>query len=81
MSWQSLTLKSGKPAVIDFSKVLYITRGKTGGATLYFNVMIQNTLKSPTPKSITVTESVAAIGKVLKSMAPQKPSPNRSQYD
>ncbi|WP_438747715.1 hypothetical protein [Pararhizobium sp. O133] len=66
MFWHFVTLSTGKSALVDFSKVMYVTESGEG-ATLHFHLESENASGKKVPKSITVKESVSVLGKVLKS--------------
>ncbi|MCV9960903.1 hypothetical protein OIU34_03225 [Pararhizobium sp. BT-229] len=67
MFWHYVTLNTGKSALVDFSKVMYVTEGTASGATLHFQLESENSAGKAVPKSLPVKESVDAIGKILKS--------------
>jgi hypothetical protein len=63
--WHYVTMKNGKPALVDFSKVMYITKSAEDGSTLHFQLESENSSGKAAPKSITVKESVGVLGKIL----------------
>ena len=67
MFWHYVTLNTGKSALVDFSKVMYITESADDGSTLHFQLESENSTGKKVPKSITIKESVSALSKILKS--------------
>ncbi len=66
MFWHFVTLSTGKTALVDFSKVMYVTESGEG-ATLHFQLESENSSGKAVPKSLAVKETVSVLGKVLKS--------------
>ncbi len=66
MFWHYVTLNTGKSALVDFSKVMYITEATEDGATIHFQLESENSSGKAVPKSITVKDSMDVLGKVLK---------------
>lgn len=64
MTWQIVTQKSGKTAMIDMSKVMYVLESEEG-CTIHFHLETENASGKRTPKSLSVKESLTELGKAL----------------
>ncbi len=64
MNWHIVTQKNGKTALIDLSKVMYIT-AESDGCTVHFQLEAENSSGKRSPKAMAVKESFQEIGKAL----------------
>jgi hypothetical protein len=63
--WIKQSLKSGKPVLIDLSKVTDIQEHQDG-VRVWFNMLAPNKDGRNVPKSITVRQSVEELTRLLK---------------
>ncbi|MCV9960716.1 hypothetical protein OIU34_02290 [Pararhizobium sp. BT-229] len=66
MSWHSVKTPAGKSAMVDFSKVMYISDSGDNGSTIHFQFESINASGKLVPKALKVTESIDTLGALLK---------------
>ncbi len=64
MNWQIVTQKTGKTALIDFGKVMYILEAEEG-STIHFQLEAENSSGKRTPKTLNVRDSLSELSKML----------------